>query len=232
MSYSADSTESRQALDVGRCVNDAIALFKQNWLILVVAAVLFDILVLFSLLILAGPLYGGICLMLLRASQRENKRVDLGDMFRCFDRFGRLLGLFFLPVIPLLIGFVLCFLPGLFLATIWMYPFYLVVDKDLGLFESLRVSKEIVMRKGLGINLFVMVICLALLIVPNVIPYLGIILSWIIAPIAWMIETSAYIQQVHEDNGELADLFPDETVTFGERSEPDIGSSPVEETQP
>lgn len=221
-------------MDVGRCVNDAIELFQRNWLILIVAAILFDVLTLFSLLILAGPLYGGICLMLLRACQRESKQVDLGDMFRCFDRFLRLLGLFFIPLIPVLLGLVLCILPGLYLATIWMFPFYLVVDKDLRLFESLGVSKEIVMRKGFGINLLVAVISLALHILPSSVPYLGIVLGWVFPPIAWLIVTSAYIQQVHDDDGELADLFPGEVVAIGETGEavePDIGSSPAEENQ-
>lgn len=199
-------------MDIGRAFNDAVEVYKKNWLILFLAACLLEILGLLTLLILFGPLYGGVCRMLLGAMQREDKSVNMGDMFGCFDRFGRLLGLFFLTFIATLIGLVLCVLPGLALSTIWLFVFYLAVDKDLGVFRALGVSQNIVSRKGLGKNFLLVIIVLALEIGASIIPYAGIILGWLISPIAWLLVTSAYIQQVHEDTGALQDLFdsPDE----------------------
>jgi uncharacterized membrane protein len=213
MPYSADSTAPRQALDVGRCVNDAIEVYKQNWLILTLAALVFNFLIIFSLLILTGPLSGGICLMLLKAFEREDKKIDFADMFRCLDKFAPLMGLFFLTLFPLVIATIFCVVPGLLLGTIWLYAFYLVVDEDQGVFASLGASKEIVMRKGFGANLLLFVIALALEVLPLTIPYVGPVLSWFITPISWLVVTSAYIQLVHEDDGQLDDLFePDPVV--------------------
>jgi hypothetical protein len=185
MPYSADSTAPRQALDIGLCVNDAIEVYKRNWLTLTLAALVFNFLMIFSLFILAGPLYGGICHMLLRAFDREDKKVDFADMFRCLDKFVPLLGLFFLTLFPILFAFALCGIPGLLLGTIWLYPFYLIIDEDQGVFASLGASKEIVMRKGFAPNLLLFVITLALEILPSTVPYAGIVLAWFITPISW-----------------------------------------------
>ena len=59
-------------MKLGRCFDDAFAVYGRNWIILFVAAVLHEILSLVTLLVLAGPLYGGICLMTLRAMRSED----------------------------------------------------------------------------------------------------------------------------------------------------------------
>lgn len=79
-------------MDIGRCVNDAIDVYKKNWLVLVLAALILDVLILVTVLILAGPLSGGVAKMSLNALRREDKSVDLGDLFGCFNRFFGLLG--------------------------------------------------------------------------------------------------------------------------------------------
>ena len=198
-------------MDIGRCFNDAIAVYKKNWLILFLAAFLYEVLSLVSLLILCGPLTGGVALMTLRAMRREDKWADMGDLFRPFgslSQFFRLLGLFFLTVIPILLGLVLCVLPGLGLGTIWLFCFYLVVDKKFGVFASLGASASIVTRKGIGMNFLLVVLSLVLELAPSAIPYIGILFAWFITPIAWLIVTSAYIQEVDEDQGALSDVFP------------------------
>jgi hypothetical protein len=160
-----------------------------------------------TVFILAGPLSGGFSRMTLNALRREDKTVDMGDLFRCFNRFGRLFGLFFISFIAILIGWALFIVPGIALMTIWLFPFLLVVDKDLGMFQSLGVSQNIVTRKGLGANLLLVIITLVL-ILPAFIPYLGFLLGWFLTPITWLMCASAYVQQVDEDDGMLADLFP------------------------
>jgi hypothetical protein len=207
MPYSADLTTPRQALDIGRCVNDALEVYKKNWLILAVAALVFNFLTVFSLLILTGPIYGGICFMLLKAFEREDKKVDFAEMFGCLHKFGPLLGLFFLTFIPMLFALALCVIPGILLGTIWLYPFYLIVDEEKGVFDSLGASKEMVMRKGFGANLVLMIIAVALEVIPAGIPYIGVIIAWFVSPISWLIITAAYLQMLEEDDGQLDDLF-------------------------
>lgn len=194
-------------MDIGRCMNDAVAVFRKNWLPLVLASIIVDVLVVASLLILAGPLSGGYSKMVLNAIRREDKAVNLGDLFGCFNRFFGLLGLFFLCSIAVTVGLALLVIPGVVLMTIWLFPFFLIVDKDMRVFQSLGVSLNIVTRKGLGATLLLVIITLVL-ILPSFIPYLGILLAWIMTPITWLMVASAYVQQVDEDDGALEDLFP------------------------
>ena len=55
---------------------------------------LFEVLLLLSLTVLAGSLIGGWSLMTINALRREDKRVELGDLFGAFNRFFSLAGLF------------------------------------------------------------------------------------------------------------------------------------------
>ncbi len=198
-------------MDIGRCMNDAVDVYKKNWLVLVLAAIIVDVLIVVTLLILAGPLSGGFSKMVLNAMRRADKTVNLGDLFGSFHRFCGLLGLFFLCLIAVFVGLALLVIPGIALMTIWLFPFYLIVDKDMRVFQSLGVSQNIVTRKGLGANLLLVIITLVL-ILPSFIPYLGIMLAWFLTPITWLMCASAYVQQVDEDDGTLADLFPEHAV--------------------
>jgi hypothetical protein len=97
-------TPTAPALDIGRCFNDAVAAYKKNFLALFLAAIIFDFLAALTLLVLAGPLLGGICLMTLKSLRREDKALELGDLFGAFGRFGTLVGLFFLTGLLSLAG--------------------------------------------------------------------------------------------------------------------------------
>jgi hypothetical protein len=188
-------------MDVGRCFRDAFEIYKRNVAVLVVAAFLLDLLGLLSLLMLVGPLSGGLSLMTLRAVRSKTQVVDLGDMFRTFGRFGTLFGLFWVTLFPILLGLVLLVIPGLLLATIWMFPFFLVVDRGEGIFSSLSTSREMVRRAGFGNCLLLVVIDVALHLAPSAIPYAGIVLAWFVTPIGWLIVASAYAQLV--ESGKL-----------------------------
>jgi hypothetical protein len=209
-------------MNIGRCVNDAIEVYKKNWLVLVLASIILNVLMLVTLLILAGPLCGGFSKMTLNALRREDRTVNLGDLFGCFDRFFGLLGMFFFTFIAILLGFVLCIVPGFALMTIWLFCFFLLVDRDMGVFESLGVSQNIVSRKGLGVNLLVVLIVFGISILPEAIPYVGIVIGWFLMPIAWLIEASAYVQQVDEDDGSLADLFSE--TDLSPEAVPEVGA--------
>jgi hypothetical protein len=188
-------------MDVGRCFSDAFDIYKRNVAVLVVAAFLCDLLGILSLLILIGPLAGGISMMTLRAVRSKSQGVDLGDLFRAFSRFGTLFLLFWITFFPILLGCVLCLIPGLLLATIWMFSFFLVVDRGEGVFSSLRISKEMVDYAGFGNCFLLVVVVTALCLAPSVIPYLGVVIAWFTAPIGWLIVASAYAQII--ESGKL-----------------------------
>ncbi len=185
-------------MDIGRCFNEALEVYKKNLAQLVVGAFLFELLSLLSLTILIGPLAGGWALMTINALRRPDKHVDLADMFRAFNRFFSLLGMFYLTFIPILIGLLLLLVPGLLLMTIWIFSFFLIVDREEGVFSSLSTSHEMVKRSGYGNYVLLVIIVFAISLAPSAIPYVGFILGWFLTPIAWLIEASAYLQEVDE----------------------------------
>ena len=72
---------------------------------------------------------------------------------------------------------------------------------------SMRASSRIVFRRGLGPNLILAAIVFALGTVPLLVPYVGWVMGWVLEPITWLIVASAYIQEVHEHEEDLVDIF-------------------------
>ncbi len=180
--------------DIGRCFEEAWDVFLKNWLILIVAGLLYTVLSFVTLFILTGPLTAGFCLLALNALRREDRRVDLNDLFGMFHRFFGLAGMFFLTTVAVLLGLLMCAVPGLFLMTIWMFPFFILVDQQTGVFESLGRSQDMTFQVGF-LNVFVlMLVEQALYLLPAIVPFLGTIVSFAAIPIAILMVASAYRQ--------------------------------------
>jgi hypothetical protein len=217
-------------LDLGRCFNDALDVFKKNFLILILAAILFELLSLFTLFILCGPLCGGVYLMCISALQSPDRKIDIGLMFGTFNRFGPLVGLFFLTLFPILLGMLFFLVPGMLLMALWIFSFPLMIDKNKGVTDSMRASWNIVMRRGLGWNLLLAAITFALGVAPSFVPYIGWVVGWALSPITWLIVASAYIQEVHERESDLADILSPRR--FPVQPAPAVGSTSADRPEP
>jgi uncharacterized membrane protein len=101
-------------------------------------------------------------------------------------------------LIPVLLGTILCLVPGLLLMAVWLFASFLVVDRKEGVFSSLSLSQQLVTRSGFGNYLLLVIIVFAISLAPSAIPYVGFILGWFLMPIAWLLEASAYLQEVDE----------------------------------
>lgn len=198
-------------MNLGRCFNEAMEVFQKNWLVLIIAGVLFDLLSTVTLFILAGPLTAGACLMTLKALEREDRRAELGDLFGAFDRFFPLVGLFFLTLIATLLGIVVLIVPGLFLATIWIFPFYIAADTRAGVFDALSRSQEMVFRVGFWSVVVLMLVELALGLLPLVVPGVGNVICFVTAPFSWLVVGSAY-RQIVQGSGTAAEASPPPAV--------------------
>jgi uncharacterized membrane protein len=184
-------------MDIGRCLNEALEVYKKNFWQLVLGALVFQVLAMVSLSVLIGPLAGGWCLLTINALRRPDKRVEFGDLFAVFNQFGSLVGLFYLTFIPILLGTILCVVPGMILMTLWLFAFFLIVDRKEGVFSSLAISQEMVGR-NFGKYVVLVIIVTSISLVPSMIPYVGVVIGWFVMPIAWLIEASAYLQEVDE----------------------------------
>jgi hypothetical protein len=186
--------EAKQ-VDIGKCFNDALEVYKVNILILLLSALIFQVISLFTLLILSGPLFGGYCFMMLNAMRKADKKIELNDMFKMLNKFWPLLGLFFLQGIAIFTGLLLLIIPGILLMTMWLYSYFIMVDKNKGVMDSLKASWNLVKEKGLWINLALAVIYVLLSGVSGQIPYVGWLLNLFMIPFGILFITSAYIQQ-------------------------------------
>lgn len=197
-----------QSLDIGKCFNDAFDVYKQNIFILVLSALIFQVCSIFTLFILAGPLYGGYCFMMLNAIRKEDKKIELRDMFGMFNKFWPLLALFVVQAVLIFFGFLLLIIPGLILTAMWLFTYFVMIDQNKGVFEALKGSWGIV-KNAFWINFALCVIYLLVSIVPGQIPYAGWLLGIFVLPFTVLMITSAYLQQAPEK-------VPDENRPFAD----------------
>jgi uncharacterized membrane protein len=78
--------------------------------------------------------------------------------------------------------------------TIWMFAFFILVDQQAGVFDSLGRSQDLAFRAGFW-NVFVlMLVEQALYLLPEFIPFAGIFVSFATTPIAFLVVAAAYRQ--------------------------------------
>ncbi len=183
-------------LDIGRCFNDAAEVYKEHWVMLVLVNLLFGILTFVTLGILAGPLITGYNLILLELLRKKKERVEIGDLFKFFDKLWPLVGLFFLYALIIFAGLMFLIIPGIIFSVTLMYVFYLAADKNFGFTEAIKKSWNLVLIKGLGINFVLYALSFGIVFAVGMVPLLGSFLGALAGPFASLLIASAYIQQV------------------------------------
>ena len=68
---------------------------------------------------------------------------QITDLFTGWPQFPKAFGLFLLLMLMVLAGTMLCIVPGVILALMFMPSLYLLVDRDMGVMESLNRSQEL-----------------------------------------------------------------------------------------
>jgi hypothetical protein len=164
-------------MDIDQFFSDAWKLFVKDIAALIIGALLVGILSVVSLGILAGPLWGGLHLMVVRRV-REGRPAEIGDVFSAFDRFWTLLAAAIVLTILIALGLVLLIVPGVLLATIWIYVPLFIVDKGMGLGEAMRASRERVTANGFGMHIVVVLLIWILSAILGGIAGIGFLLSW------------------------------------------------------
>lgn len=201
-------------LDISKCFTDALEVYKVNVLMLLLSVLLFQVISLFTLLILAGPLFGGYCLMTMNAMRREDKKIELNDMFKMFTKFWPLVGLFFLQGLAVFTGLLLLIIPGVILMTLWLYTYFIMVDQDKGVIGSMKASWKLVSGKGFWMNLALAAIYILLSGISGQIPVIGWVVSLFVVPFAILLITSGFLQQVSQ-----AEVVTSEDRPFADANE-------------
>lgn len=160
-------------VDIGACIGRSWALLKSDFMMLVaVTAVLIVVVggVGFLLNLLLTPFVGPFVNQMLVAvftgglygfflKKIRGEAVSFGDVFAGFT--GRclvpliLVGL--LTGILTMLGFVLCIIPGIFLAVAWCFAVPLVFDKGMDAWEAMELSRKVVTKHWFPVFLLLLV---------------------------------------------------------------------------
>ncbi len=193
-------------IDINKCFRDALEIYKQHWQMLVILNLILVLLIFITLGILAGPLTAGYNLVLIELLRRKKEKIEIADLFKFFHRFWPLVGLFYLQVLIILTGTILLIIPGIIFSIMLLYVFYLAADKGMGPIDAIKKSWKIVGIKGFGLNLAIALLSGVITWAVQMVPFLGYILGFFVAPYTALLISSAYIQQVDQDQGELLQL--------------------------
>ena len=118
-----------------------IAVVLINTLIYIIAFLISCITVIGFILVPA--IIGGYFESLLRLLRGET--VEIGKFFNAgFNNFGTLLGSSTIAIVSVFFGFLLFFIPGIYLCIVWSILFLVIVDQNLGIGDSLKRSRELV----------------------------------------------------------------------------------------
>ena len=126
--------------DIGSCLTQAFDALKRDFWNIMLVHVVYGFLCCF--LITIPPLTIGLSRFCEKAL--AGKPAGMEDLFSGFDQFGAswLLLLAMLPF--LLVGFLMCFLPGYYLAIAWSWSWSLLADRRGTFWECLEMSRQAV----------------------------------------------------------------------------------------
>jgi len=145
----------RSPFDVGEVVQGAWTLFSRDPAPYILGAVIYvgvTILTCGLASFVFGVLTAGYTVMGLKRLRGETPVVQ--DAFAGFQMFGQLFLLWLVMMFSIMIGFVLCILPGLYLMLAFSLATPLVVDRRMGFWEALKTSVG-VFNQNLGPMLLV-----------------------------------------------------------------------------
>ena len=146
-------------VDIGGWISEAFELYKANFALLCVSTLVAGLLGGFTCGVLAGPLWAGLTLILLRVLRKTAPAPQIGDVFKGFDFFLQaLLLVVVIGVVIMIASFVPVVgqLASLLLYPLVMFSMCLVVDKKMEFWPAIMASFE----KAKGEYLSLLVLCL------------------------------------------------------------------------
>ena len=111
-------------------------------------------------MIISAPVYtiftAGLFKYYLKLIRGEN--VVIGDAFSGFGpHFGQLVLLSLVQTILIFLGYLLCVVPGIYLAVAWYFAIPLIIDKGLGFWEAMELSRKMVNKHWFLVFAFLLV---------------------------------------------------------------------------
>lgn len=155
-------------IDIGRAVSRGWELLMANLPMLVGATVLawaigiglgFMPLIRYFAPLVMGPIHASLMYMFLR--RIRGQQIQMGDLFLGFTvALAPLVIATVLVGALVTVGFVLCILPGIYLAVGYMFVMPLIIDKKMDFWPAMEVSRQVVQKQWWSMFLFALVMVL------------------------------------------------------------------------
>lgn len=120
--------------------------------------------------------------------QLRGGRVEFRDLFSARDCYWRLLGATLLHGALIFIGAMLCVIPAFIVGGLLFFTMPLIVERNMGVFEAMRASRDLVQRKLLMFVLFALLVQL-IASAGSYVCYVGLLATW---PLMFTITAVAY----------------------------------------
>lgn len=161
---------STDSFSISEAFESGWARFKENWGVLVPAALafyavqfiynicvnfvvkdyhplfLFFLVASIVLVIIMSLGYIKMALMV-----HDGQKPVFKDLFSCYDKVFPAIGIYILITLAVGLGLVLLIVPGIILALKFYFPYYILVDRDTGVIESMKISSRL--TKGVKLKL-------------------------------------------------------------------------------
>jgi uncharacterized membrane protein len=147
-------------------------------------------------ILLLGPVYYGVSFACLKAARGD--KVEIQDMFEAFKNYWNVVLANILVSAIVVIGFMLCIIPGIIFACKLAFTPYLVVDRKMEVTEAIKTSWN--MTNGHALTVFL----IGLLAIPICIAGLICFLVGIIPAIMWISLALASLYHSVSISGEVA----------------------------
>lgn len=147
--YIPPATASAQT---GKWIGEAWEIVKTDIMMFALAALLFAVVGGAVPVILQGAMAVGFNILIVK--KMVHGRLDIGDMFKGFSFFAPALVAHILISLFSAIGIILCIIPGLVIAAMYMFTFLFIVDKRMEFWPAMQASADIVKKDYVGFTLF------------------------------------------------------------------------------
>lgn len=120
--------------------------------------------------------------------QLRGGRVEFRDLFSARDCYWRLLGATLIHFLLAIIGTMLCVIPAFIVAGLFFFTMPLIVERNLGVFDAMRASRDVTRGNLLMFTLFAFVVQL-IASAGSYACYVGLLATW---PLMFTINAVAY----------------------------------------
>ncbi len=163
--FPASVLDFDQSLPIGVCLKSGWKMLKNNFGLLFSATFVICLIRLFLsaiplvnivAMLFTGVFYGGLYRVFLR--RIRNQPATVADAFSGFGaNFVQLLLVGIISLLLISIGFLFCFIPGIYLYVAWVFAVPLVADKQLGFWDAMELSRKVVTRRWIPIALLLVI---------------------------------------------------------------------------